>query len=306
MKAITISDRLQDQIPAFIKEDNDQFVNLLTQYYKSQEKSGRPYDILNNILRYTDIGSGEFDPNFLSSSSAVLERVDPTQKNIISENVNYFLENDGTIKIDDEVIYYEKITHSPDIVFTPGVDKAEFDRKIQEFEPISDQFDGATTLFPLRLLGKPVTPQSAQHLLVIVNNEFLYPNVDYFLEGDKIRLQNPPETPTGLLTGAINTIRYLIGYTSIPVRSLDTINVTQDAKEFQLKLDGNNYTPLSTVSSIVVVNRVEKRPYEDFTIFEDKLIFKEDIGENSTVVVRSVELIAPEFGSGASLSLIHI
>ena len=67
MKAITISDRLQDQIPAFIKEDNDQFVSLLTQYYKSQEKSGRPYDILNNILRYTDIGSGEFDPNFLSS-----------------------------------------------------------------------------------------------------------------------------------------------------------------------------------------------------------------------------------------------
>ena len=55
----------------------------------------------------------------LSSKSAVLEAVDPTQKNIIAENVNYFLENDGTIKIDDEVIYYEKITHSPDIIFTP-------------------------------------------------------------------------------------------------------------------------------------------------------------------------------------------
>ena len=300
MKAITISDRLQDQIPAFIKEDNDQFVNLLTQYYKSQEKSGRPYDVLSNILRYTDIGSGEFDPNFLSSTSAVLERVDPTQKTIIAENVNYFLENDGTIKIDEEVIYYDKITHSPDIVFTPGVDKAEFDRKIQEFEPISDQFDGSTTLFPLRLLGKPVTPQSSQHLLVIVNNEFKYPDVDYFLEGDKIRLVNPPETPTGLLTGAINTVRYLIGYTSIPVRSLDTITVANDAKEFELKLDGSSYTPLSTVSSIVVVNRVEKRPYEDFTIFENKLIFKEDIGENSVIAIRSIELIAPEFGGGAS------
>ena len=206
MKAITVSNRVQDQIPAFIREDNEQFVNLLTEYYRSQEKSGRPYDILNNILNYTDVGSGEFDPNFLSSASAVLEKVDPTQNKIISENVNYFLEKDGTIKIDSEVIYYEKVTHSPDIVFTPGVNKAEFDRKIQEFEPIATQFDGSKVLFDLRLLGKPVSPQSANHLLVVVNNEFLYPDVDYFIEGDKIRLQNPPAAPTGGLTGAINTV----------------------------------------------------------------------------------------------------
>ena len=300
MKAITVSNRVQDQIPAFIREDNEQFVNLLSEYYRSQEKSGRPYDILNNILRYTDIGSGEFDPNFLSSQSAVLEKVDPTQKDIIAENVNYFLEKDGTIQIDDEVIYYESVTHSPDIVFTPGVNKAEFDRKIQEFEPISSQFDNSQTLFDLRLLGKPVSPQTADHLLVVVNNEFLFPNIDYFIEGDKIRLQTPPAPPTGALTGAINTIRYLIGYTSIPVRSIDTISVTADAKEFNLTNDNVPYTPLSTVSSVVVVNRVEKRPYEDFTIFEDKLIFKNDVAQGSQINIRSIEMIAPEFGAGAS------
>ena len=300
MKAITVSNRVQDQIPAFIREDNEQFVNLLSEYYRSQEKSGRPYDILNNILRYTDIGSGEFDPNFLSSQSAVLEKVDPTQKDIIAENVNYFLEKDGTIQIDDEVIYYESVTHSPDIVFTPGVNKAEFDRKIQEFEPISSQFDNSQTLFDLRLLGKPVSPQTADHLLVVVNNEFLFPNIDYFIEGDKIRLQTPPAPPTGALTGAINTIRYLIGYTSIPVRSIDTISVTADAKEFNLTNNNVPYTPLSTVSSVVVVNRVEKRPYEDFTIFEDKLIFKNDVAQGSQINIRSIEMIAPEFGAGAS------
>ena len=110
MKAVTVSQRVQDQIPAFIKEDNEQFVNLLAEYYRSQEKPGRPYDILNNILRYTDIGSGEFDPNFLSSESAVLSAVDPYQNTIVAENVNYFLEKDGTLKIDDEIIYYESIT----------------------------------------------------------------------------------------------------------------------------------------------------------------------------------------------------
>ena len=88
--AIKVSQRLSSQIPAFIKEDHDQFVNLLTEYYKSQEKSGRPYDILNNILSYVDIGSGEFDPNFLSSESAVLEAVDATQNKIIADPETFF------------------------------------------------------------------------------------------------------------------------------------------------------------------------------------------------------------------------
>ena len=300
MKAVTVSHRIQDQIPEFIKDDNTQFVAFLEQYYKSQEKSGKPYDILGNILRYADIGSGEFDPNFLSSKSAVLEAVDPTQKNIIAENVNYFLEKDGTIQIDNEVIYYASITHSPDIIFTPGVNKQEFDRKIQEFEPIANQFDGVKTEFELKLLGDPVSPSSAQHLLVIVNNEFKFPNIDYFVEGDKLRLVTPPLTPTGELTGAINTVRYLIGYTSIPVKTLDTITVAKNGKEFHLFEAGNSYSPLSTVSTIVVVNRVEKRPFEEYTIFEDKLIFKTEVAEGTEIVVRSIELIAPQFGSGAS------
>ena len=300
MKAVTVSHRIQDQIPEFIKDDNTQFVAFLEQYYKSQEKSGKPYDILGNILRYADIGSGEFDPNFLSSKSAVLEAVDPTQKNIIAENVNYFLEKDGTIQIDNEVIYYASVTHSPDIIFTPGVNKQEFDRKIQEFEPIANQFDGVKTEFELKLLGDPVSPSSAQHLLVIVNNEFKFPNIDYFVEGDKLRLVTPPLTPTGELTGAINTVRYLIGYTSIPVKTLDTITVAKNGKEFHLFEAGNSYSPLSTVSTIVVVNRVEKRPFEEYTIFEDKLIFKTEVAEGTEIVVRSIELIAPQFGSGAS------
>lgn len=302
MKAVTVSQRIQDQIPAFIKEDNQQFVKFLEEYYKSQEKVGRPYDILNNILNYTDIGSAEFDPNFLSSESAVLERVDPTQNKIIAENVKYFLGKDGTLKIDNEVIYYESITHSPDVIFTPGVNKQEFDRKIQEFEPISSEFDGSKTLFNLRLLGSPVTPQSAEHLLVIVNNEFQFPNRDYFLEGDKIRFQTPPEAPTGILTGAVNTIRYLIGYTNVPVRYLDPIVVPQDTSqsEFNLTLQTQPYTPLSTVSSIVIVNRSEKIPFVDYTVFQNKIIFKEAPVPGSEIDILSVELIAPEFGSGAS------
>ena len=92
MKAVKVSQRLQDQIPAFIKEEDQAFVDLMVQYYKSQEKSGRPYDVLNNILSYTDVNSDEYDPNFISSSSIVLSDVTPSDNNITVETVDYFLE----------------------------------------------------------------------------------------------------------------------------------------------------------------------------------------------------------------------
>ena len=169
MKSVKVSQRLQDQIPAFIKEEDQSFVDLLVQYYKSQEKSCKPYDILNNILSYTDISSDEYDPNFISSSSIVLNRIGATDQNITVETVDNFLEKDGTIKIDNEIIFYEETSKSPEVVFTPGVNKLEFDKKIQELENISPQFDGTQTSFQLKLLGTPITPSSVEYLRVIVN-----------------------------------------------------------------------------------------------------------------------------------------
>ena len=99
MKSVKVSQRLQDQIPAFIKDEDQSFVDLLVQYYKSQEKSGKPYDILNNILSYTDISSNEYDPNFISSSSVTLDRVGAADNNITVETVDNFLEKDGTITV---------------------------------------------------------------------------------------------------------------------------------------------------------------------------------------------------------------
>ena len=215
MKSVKVSQRLQDQIPAFIKDEDQSFVDLLVQYYKSQEKSGKPYDILNNILSYTDISSDEYDPNFISSSSVTLDRVGAADNNITVETVDNFLERDGTIKIDNEIIFYEEISKSPEIVFTPGVNKIEFDKKIQELENIRSQFDGTKTSFQLKLLGTPITPNSVEYLRVIVNGLQLEPNIDYFLDGSNIRFQTPPQNLTGSTT--VTKIEYLIGcllYTS--------------------------------------------------------------------------------------------
>ena len=52
---INVSDRVENQLPEFIREEDRQLVAFLFQYYKSQEKTGRPYDILNNLLNYLDL-----------------------------------------------------------------------------------------------------------------------------------------------------------------------------------------------------------------------------------------------------------
>ena len=301
MKSVKVSQRLQDQIPAFIKEEDQSFVDLLVQYYKSQEKSGKPYDILNNILSYTDISSNEYDPNFISSSSVTLDRVGAADNNITVETVDNFLERDGTIKIDNEIIFYEEISKSPEIVFTPGVNKIEFDKKIQELENIRSQFDGTKTSFQLKLLGTPITPSSVEYLRVIVNGLQLEPNIDYFLDGSNIRFQTPPQNLAGSTT--VTKIEYLIGYTSVPIRILDHINVDlalDGEKILPLRLNTAPYTPLSTVSCLVAINGVVKIPFVDYTVYNDHLILKEAVSELDKVCVRSVELIAPQFGKGAS------
>ena len=300
MKSIKVSQRVKDQIPAFIKEEDQSFVDLIVQYYKSQEKSGKPYDILNNILSYTDISSGEYDPNFIGSESVVLNRVGPTDNNITVENIDYFLEKDGTIKIDNEIIYYEEITRSPEVVFTPGVNLLEFNKKIQQLENIKTLFDGSRTLFPLRLLGTPITPAGVEYLRVIVNGIQLEPNDDYFLEGSNIRFQTPPVIIQG--STAATSIEYLIGYTSVPVRKLDELTITtaiQDQLIYHLTLNTQPYFPLSTVSCLVAVNGEVKTPFVDYTVFNDKIIFKSILSIDDVLTVRAVELIAPEFGKGA-------
>ena len=51
-KTINISDRVANQLPEFIRNEDEQLVNFLIEYYKSQEKTGRPYNVLNNLIKY--------------------------------------------------------------------------------------------------------------------------------------------------------------------------------------------------------------------------------------------------------------
>ena len=72
-KNINVSDRVENQLPEFIRQEDRQLVNFLFEYYKSQEKTGRPYDILNNLLNYLNLDS--YTSKTLSSSTLLLDDI---------------------------------------------------------------------------------------------------------------------------------------------------------------------------------------------------------------------------------------
>ena len=58
------------------------------------------------------------------------------------ESIDGFVENDGSVLIDNEVIYYESVTRGPDAILTPGISLNEFKKKEQTLESPFSQFDG--------------------------------------------------------------------------------------------------------------------------------------------------------------------
>ena len=152
---INISDRVADQLPEFIREDDQQFVQFLFEYYKSQEKTGRSYNVLNNLLRYLDLDA--YDPKLLTSSTTLIKDVDANIDTIEVEQIDGFIPQDGSVMIDNEVVYYSQTVRGPDAILTPGISLQEFNKKRQALESPWTEFDGVQTTFDLKFLGTPVS-----------------------------------------------------------------------------------------------------------------------------------------------------
>ena len=116
-KRVNVSDRVEYQLPEFIREDDRQFVNLLLEYYRSQEKTGRPYDALNNIINYLDLDN--YGSEGLSAETLLLRDIGITDQSIEVETIDGFTEKNGSILIDNEIIYYESVSRGPDAILTP-------------------------------------------------------------------------------------------------------------------------------------------------------------------------------------------
>jgi hypothetical protein len=299
-KNINVSDRVENQLPEFIRQEDRQLVNFLFEYYKSQEKTGRPYDILNNLLRYLDLDS--YTSEQLDSETNLLKDIGLYDEKIEIEGIDGFQEQNGSIMIDNEVIYYEKVTRGPDVIITPGLSYPQFNKKKQQLENPFTLFDGVQNTFALSFLGTPVAPPSAEHLIVTAYNTTMVPNVDYYVEGLNLRFQEPPRDQIGSDDSEFTSVTYLVGYSDQTIKTCDAIPYQewQNTKYYPLRINTQSYTPTSEIGLIINKNGRLQEPYTDFTVFEDKVVFKNEIGAADQIHIRSVEYIPPSYGSGAT------
>ena len=300
-KTVNISDRVENQLPAFIREEDEQFVNFLFEYYKSQEKTGRPYNILNNLLNYLDLD--DYDQKVLASTTVLIKDVDPTNTLIEVESIDGFMDRDGSVMIDNEVIYYENTVRGPDAILTPGLSLEEFNKKRQELENPIQEFDGVITTFPLNFLGTPVSPVSAEHLAVTVFNVSQVPGVDYSISGSQITFTNPPRARIGTDSVGSCQIVYYIGFADAVVKELTYPNVFDIAGDDSMALSYENlsYSPISEIGLIVNRNGTLQQPYIDYVLTDNnsKIKFFVNITNQDNFHIRSIEYVSASFGTGA-------
>ena len=299
-KNINVSDRVENQLPEFIRQEDRQLVNFLFEYYKSQEKTGRPYDILNNLMRYLDLD--KYSSEELSSSTSLLKDIGVDDTKIEIESINGFQTRDGSIMVDNEVIYYEGVTRGPDVIITPGISLPQFNKKKQQLENPFTSFDGVERVFPLSFLGTPIAPPSAEHLIVVTYNDMLIPGSEYTVNGTNISFTNPPRARTGADDSEFTQVVYLVGYADQTIVTADQIPYQewQNTQVYPLRVNGQSYTPTSDIGLIINKNGRLQTPQDDYTLFEDKVIFKNPVGAADLIHIRSVEYVAPAYGSGAS------
>ena len=146
------------QTPDFIESEYPLFNRFIEYYYKSQEKTGLGQNILNNFLQYLDID--KLDIGILDGATKLVETLAIDADNITVESVDDFLDTNGSILIGDEVIYYEKTQHAPNIALSPGISYDQVKLKWITLQNNINSFDGTTVTFPLVSQDNPVGPPS--------------------------------------------------------------------------------------------------------------------------------------------------
>jgi hypothetical protein len=291
-KSVSLS--VSNQIPEFIQESNPLFQAFMEGYYKSQEKIGGPLNIINNLTDYMNIDS--YDLTKLDGNTETIFDVNLDTANIQVENTDGFLDTDGTILIEDEVIYYREIRKSPSITFSPSISYSEFQRKQIILSNPFREFDGVKTSFKLSANNEPVFPISANHLIVRVYGDFQVPDVDYQVIEDNIIFTVPPRTFDALGEGDDSSeisIQYLKGFETTEIIIPQAIRV--DSNKFRLRNNNVSVVPTSDILLLVILDGNLLKPYENYSVYQDVLILKEET--NNTPYVAFINYNSPSLGS---------
>lgn len=97
---------VSSQLPRYVREDFPLLVEFLEQYYVSQEYESGPIDIINNIDQYVKV---EQLTNLVDSTNLNQDlSISSFENQIVVDSTVGFPENNGIIKIDNEIIFYER------------------------------------------------------------------------------------------------------------------------------------------------------------------------------------------------------
>ena len=294
-----VSQAVVSQTPDFVESDYPLFNRFLEYYYASQEKTGLGQNILNNFLGYLDID--KLDISILDGSTKVREGITATSDKIVVESVDSFLEKNGTILVDNEVIFYETTTPAPNIALTPGINYDQVKLKWSELASPLTSFDGTTSRFPLLSQSNPVGPPSAQHMIVRVYGDWLLPNVDYTVDGDHIVFTNPPRARVVADDAAYTYITYLNGFTENDIVAMDNISGAfgENKRQFTITRNGVRYEPTVDEYVIAIYDNKLMIPKIDFFIDGDQFIFKEAPLNGRILNFYAIEAPIPSFGKDA-------
>lgn len=301
---IKASDRVKELQPQFIQEDYKEFYTLLEEYYKSQEKTGRPYDIANNLTDYFDID--KYNSVTLTDSTVLLSDVGYYDTNIPVESVLGFRDKDGSFLVDKEVVYYDSITTSPNIILVPGVSSQEFESRYQTIESIlpylvpsgSPAVMGNT--YPLKIAGIPISPLDEDHLVVSLYGKILRPHVDYVIDNTDIIFTETPREKTQLDGDGNTYIKYFLGFASNRITELSQITTVSNKKIYSAILNGSTYTLRSEILSIVTLDKTLLTPYQDYSFnSSNEIILKSVPAAGKILSIRSIEFTTKSIGSDA-------
>ena len=294
-----VSQSIASQTPDFIGSEYPLFNKFIEYYYKSQEKTGLGQNIVNKFLQYLDID--KLDISILDGKTKIVEPLGEEDTSIVVESTNEFLSSNGTIMVGDEVIYYESVTSAPNIALSPGISYEQVKLKWTSLAQIIDSFDGTTRTFPLASQSVPISPPSAQHLIVSVYGEVLTPVTDYQVDGSNITFTTAPRTKTQADDSASTYITYLSGFVENPIVGLDNISGSfgEGEKEFKLTKDGDAYDPVADEYVIAVYGNELLVPKVDFFLDRSTFIFNEAPLNGRQLSLYVVEAPIPSYGSGA-------
>ncbi|AMO43110.1 structural protein [Cyanophage S-RIM32] len=157
-----ISTLIETQLPEFISSDYENFSKVLEKYYEQLELRGQPLDVIQNITKYRDIDF--YEQNLLNENTKLASNAFAADTTITVEDATSFPEQNGYIKIGEEILFYKERTSNQFLEVSRGVSG---NTKLGD---LYDKSNFVTTLAADHYTGDNVQNISNLFLYAIVRN----------------------------------------------------------------------------------------------------------------------------------------